>query len=350
MNDDLAELQESARRVLGGSGLAAAEEKTWPLLVELGWLLASVPEPLGGLGQGAPGLCVLLAEMGRRLAAVPCLPAMLAIDAVCQSELTDRESWVERLTAGDYVAVPLAESSICLERASSGKSRLTGLASAVQSADRASHALIWTSDADCVALVPLGEPGVEISERPTWDTTRRMFDLRFTGTDLDARHVLAQGPAARIVSRRIATLRDFALAADSLGGAAALLELTVEHLQTRRQFGRPLALFQALKHRCADLKTITSAAEALLFDSLGRLGEQIGDAEAETKGKTAKYLACSAYSRVAEEALQLHGGIGMASEHPCHLFLKRALLNEQLGRREDCYELEIADRLLAGSS
>jgi len=137
------------------------------------------------------------------------------------------------------------------------------------------------------------------------------------------------------------------LAADAVGGANALLELTVEHLQVRRQFGRPLALFQALKHRCADLKTLIAAAEALLLDSLGRLGDAIADAEAELKAETAKYLASSTYAKVAEEALQLHGGIGMAAEHQCHLFLKRALLNEQLGRQDECYALDIADSLLA---
>jgi alkylation response protein AidB-like acyl-CoA dehydrogenase len=66
-------------------------------------------------------------------------------------------------------------------------------------------------------------------------------------------------------------------------------------------------------------------------------------------GKTVKSLACSVYSRVAEEALQLHGGIGMTSEHPCHLFLKRALLNEHLGGRCDSYELDIAAGLLSRS-
>ena len=347
MNSDLVELQQSVRQVLAGSAVPADEETTWPLLAELGWLLVSVPEELGGLGQGLPGACVLQLELGRRLAAVPFLPAMLAIDAVCQSGLADRESWVERLTSGDYVAAPLAESAISLEQTGAGEARLTGLASAVQSADRASHALVWTSAGDCVALVALGQPGVELTQRPTWDTTRRLFDLRLAGVDVGERLVLARGAAAQAVVRRLSTLRDFALAADAVGGATALLDLTVEHLQMRRQFGRPLALFQALKHRCADLKTLIAAAEALLLDSLGRLGDSGTDAEAELKGKTARYLACSTYAKVAEEALQLHGGIGMASEHQCHLFLKRALLDEQLGRQADRYELDIADGLLA---
>ena len=108
MNADLLELQQSVRQVLAGRAVAADEQDTWPLLVELGWLLAGVPEELGGLGQGLAGACVLQIELGRRLAAVPFLPAALALDALCQSALADRAQWVERLTTGEYVAAPLA--------------------------------------------------------------------------------------------------------------------------------------------------------------------------------------------------------------------------------------------------
>jgi alkylation response protein AidB-like acyl-CoA dehydrogenase len=154
-----------------------------------------------------------------------------------------------------------------------------------------------------------------------------------------------RGVEAQALSRRLATHRDFALAADAAGGAAAALEMTVEYLKTRRQFGRPLALFQSLKHRCADLKMRVAAAEALLADHLARASAAPDSAEAETLGKAAKMFAAAAYATVTEEALQLHGGIGMTAEHACHLFLKRALLDEQLGR--DCnYALEVADAAL----
>ena len=185
MNADLIELQQSVRQVLAGRTVAADEHGTWSLLVELGWLLAGVSAELGGLGQGLAGACVLQIELGRRLATVPFLPAALALDAVCQSALADREQWVERLTAGQYVAAPLAESAFDLEQASDGTARLTGLAAGVQSADRASHALVWTSAGDCVALAPLDRAGVTIVARPTWDATHRLFDLRFTGMELD---------------------------------------------------------------------------------------------------------------------------------------------------------------------
>ncbi len=346
MSIDLRELQDSARQVVDGAGVAAAEQESWTQLVELGWPLVAVPEDLGGLGLGLAGACTLHKELGRGLTSAPFLPATMVIDAVCRSELAEREGWLERLTTGEYVAAPLCEPSVNLDGDS-----LTGQARAVQSADTASHVLIWTESADCVALVSMEQSGVVAEERPMWDTTRRLFEVRFDNVTLDDQLVLARGEQAQRLVTRLGTARDFGLAADATGGADALLTMTVEHLTDRRQFGRPLAMFQALKHRCADLKAGTEAAEALLFSSLGEADTDTEDEGiVETDAEMAKYLACSAFARVAEESLQLHGGIGMAAEHPCHLFLKRAMLSDKLGRTGDQYELDIADSVMTGAA
>ena len=347
MNEGLNELRESARKVVQDAGIPATEETIWPLFGELGWLLTTVPESMDGLGLGIQGACALHAELGRGLAQAPFLPALMAIEALCESELVDKVSWLERFTAGDCVTAPLAEPEFKLQHAGTAQATVSGLASGVQSADRASHALVWTDSADCVALVSLTQAGVELTERPTWDTTRRLFDLRLTELKLDEQRVLARGAAAAELIGRIQALRDFGLAADSVAAASALLDMTVEHLQTRSQFRRPLAMFQALKHRCADLKAPLAAADALLQHSLSACGENIASDQAQLQGKKAKYLACSVFARVAEESLQLHGGIGMAAEHPCHLFLKRAMLNEHLGTRGGGYEEDIAANFLA---
>jgi len=345
VSDTLNELRESARQVLHQLGPAADERKTWSLVVELGWLLVAVPEELGGLGQNLKGACAFHFELGRSLASAPYLPALLAIDAACRSPQAHSSDLVERLTTRDYVCASLSEANLPLVHEAGGKLRLSGIVSAVPSADLASHLLVCVPE-HCVAMVPLQQAGVRIAARPTWDTTRRLFDVHVTDLALDDAWVLARGAAAQQLSRTLATQRDFGLAADSVGGAGALLEATVEYLGTRQQFGRPLALFQALKHRCADLKTQLAAAEALLADSLDRIGDAPDTAAAELLGKTVKQLACSTYATLAEEALQLHGGIGMTAEHPCHLFLKRALLNQHLGRRQDAYEADPAQALL----
>ena len=341
MSDHLAELRESARQVVDGLGLSAGEDKTWSLISELGWLLTTVPEQLDGLGLGIEALCQLQSELGRGLSPAALLPAVMTLEAVCDSDIAAKASWIERLGGGEYVACSLAGSSLSQSDAEAGT--ISGLVSAVHAADRANLLLAWTSDENCVALLSLQQAGVELLERATWDATRRLFDIRFSNVELDENLVLARGDNAAVLVAKLCALRDFAIAADSLGGADALLSLTVEHLKMRQQFGRPLALFQALKHRCADLKTQLAGAEALMQASLAKAGNQTADDGTCLAAKKAKFLACSVFAGVAEEALQLHGGIGMASEHPCHLFLKRAMLNEHLGSAEGGYEVQIAD-------
>ncbi len=342
MSEYLNELRDSARQVVEGSGTPAGEAATWPLMVELGWLLTAVPEELDGLGLGLQEVCALHTELGRGLCQAPFLPAMLAVDALCQSELENRAEWIAGIAGGDCVTASLGETGVARET----DDALTGRLVAVPSADNAGQLLVWTGDGDCVALVETGHAAVTVTARETWDTTRRLFDVTLDRLPADAQVVLAAGGEAADLIRRLETLRDFGLAADALGGGAALLDMTVEHLQTRRQFGRPLALFQALKHRCADMKTLVAGAEAVLADSLASVADPLTDAESARRAKLAKHLACDAFSRLAEEALQLHGGIGMASEHDCHLYLKRAMLSEHLGSGADSYPDAIADALL----
>lgn len=340
MIEEHGELRESAREVVAGFGRRADEGKVWDRLVELGWLLVAVPEELGGLGQGRAGAGVLYSELGRGVIGATYLPAMLVLDAICQSELAYRQAWIERIAGGEFVAAALAAGDVF-----GGHSKLNGVARAVPFADEASHILVCAPD--CVALAPADCSGVELVRRPTWDETRALFDVCFTDVALSADLILASGSAANRLSDNLAAHRDLALAADSVGGAAALLDMVVEYLCTRRQFGRPLALFQALKHRCADLKAQIAAAEAMLNHALARA--EGAEADAALTAKMAKQLACAVYATTAEEAVQLHGGIAMTSEHNCHLYLKRALLNQHLGAGGDSEARAVGAALLGAA-
>lgn len=345
MSEFLNELRDSATQVVDGAGTPASEETTWPLIVELGWLLTAVPEDIDGLGLGIREVTAVHTELGRGLVEAPFLPAMLAMEALSHSDLGDRAERIATIAAGECATASLAESAL---NVAGGK--LSGTQVAVQSADNATQVLVWTQAQDCVALVALDAAGVSVTRRETWDVTRRLFDVAFDNVALDQQQVLAEGAAATALVQRLRTVRDFGIAADSLGGGVELLERTVEYLKTRQQFGRPLALFQALKHRCADMKTLLAGAEALLLDSVGRVYDDIGSADAGQRATRCKYLACSAFAAVAEDALQLHGGIGMATEHECHLFLKRAMLNEQLGDGPESGADAIAAGFLAARS
>ena len=193
----------------------------------------------------------------------------------------------------------------------------------------------------------LDQAGVEVIATPTWDPTRRLFDVKLEGVDAAAQTLLYNDGNAEPLVKRLKAQRDFALAADAIGGASALLSLTVEHLQTRVQFKRPLAMFQALKHRCADIKAAIVTAQASLADALRVAATDLSSDQAQLKAKGAKLLATGTFADVAEDCLQLQGGIGMADEYPCHLFLKRSLLSQQLSGSADQYAIDIAKQLIA---
>jgi alkylation response protein AidB-like acyl-CoA dehydrogenase len=335
MEIDRTELQDSARRMFPGDKLAPAADKSWELIVEAGWLGLSAPEALGGLEQGRPAQGVLYAELGRVVAPVPFLPAMLAMEAVCRApDLADRQGWVDRILGGELVTASLLPKPVSASVDAAGAAVVSGALEAVVDADQATHLLVWADE--MLGLVALDQSGVAREPRRAWDATRRLFDVRLAGAQIAPELVLARGPAAAELARELQIHLEFALAADSLGGGAALLDMSVEYLQTRRQFGRPLAMFQALKHRCADLRTQLAAAEALFW----KLAEGIERSAFDplTEAGALKAHAAGVYYAIAEEAIQLHGGIGLTAEHPCHLFMKRALLNTALGGEADAWE------------
>lgn len=344
MSFELSELQDSARRVVDNAGIASNETEFWTQITELGWLMVAVPESLSGLDAGVQGACAIHTELGRGLSTAPYLPAMLAVEAICKSNVIDQNAWLERVFGGNLITASLSECCIDLE-----DGKLQGTAIGVQSADNATHVLLWSSKQDVVVLVDLQQPGVTTTSKPTWDQTRRLFDVDLEDVALGEHIVLAEGTAAKAMIRQLLSLRDFYLAADTIGGAQAMLDVTVEHLQTRIQFKRPLALFQALKHRCADMKASIVAAEAMLYDALRKIDGDLESGDCSTKAMGAKMFCTNMFTQVAEDCLQLHGGIGMADEHPCHLFLKRALLSEQLCGSATSNAIQIAMDLIEKS-
>jgi len=302
---DRAELGDSARKAFGDAPLGCDAEASWSKLTDMGWFMMTVPEQLGGLGLGSEATAVIHYELGRALVPGHAIAQMLVIEALSAS---GQQDLLDSAMAGEPMTTSLA-----LPGEGDG-----GAITAVPSADIASYVLIDRRD----GLWLVARDRCEITAQPTWDETRRLFDVRVPATETGL--LIAQGDAAAGLRLQLQAKLLLALSADSLGGAEAALALTVDYLKTRRQFDRPLAMFQALKHRVADLKIAHSAAEALLWDrtTAARLLADMGALKAHCT---------AAYRLITEDVVQLHGGIGLTQEYPCHLFLKRAMLNCALG-------------------
>lgn len=319
------ELHDSAAKAFPADALKPDREESWKLVTEMGWLMLSLSEDAGGLGLGRDAAAAIHYEHGKALGTAPLIPAMATAAAFGEAtELADQAGWIERVTTGEFVTTNLRAGNL-----TGDDGTLSGTLPAVPDADMASHVLL--ANPGRAGLVPLNAPGVTVTERKLWDQSRRLFDVTLDRYTLDPALVMASGDAAEVLTRRLKGDMILALAADSLGGANTILDLTVEYLNARKQFDRPLGMFQALQHRCADLKVLIGAAEALLWSRAVRPEAtmvEIGGLKAH---------AAEVYRWVCEEAIQLHGGVGLTEEFYCHLFMKRANLNVQIGGEADMW-------------
>lgn len=331
-----AELHDAAQKAFPADQLKPARDASWALIAEMGWLLLPLPEEAGGLGLGRDSSAAIHFELGRVLSTAPLIPALQAVQALGAGDgLADQAGLIERACGGELITTSLLTGGVSV----SGGRTIDGTLSAVPDADMSTH--VFVALPGLAGLVPLNAPGVSLSERPLWDESRRLFDVTLTGVSIDAALIVAEGAAADALADHLQGELLLALAADSLGGANAALAMTVEYLKTRKQFDRPLAMFQALKHRCADMKVLVAGAEALLWSRAVDTTASLADLGA------LKALATDVYRIVTEEAIQLHGGIGLTEEHNCHLFMKRAMLNLQLGGSLDHWREQAGRQALA---
>ena len=291
----------------------------------LGWFGVEVPEEHGGLGAGAPELVVLLEECGRALVPVPVLgPAALGVGALLSAPDHLRDAWLPRVASGDAVVTAALGTGVTA-RPAGGAIVLDGAADFVVDLVAADAVVVAAAadDGTALYLVPTHAAGMTVEERPVHDRTRRLARLVLDG--------LVAEPAWRLGDDRLSGLLAdrgaLAVAADCLGGAERALEITLDHLRTREQFGRPLGSFQALKHRCADMFLAVTAARGAVEHAAAVL---LREDERAVAVSIAKACAGEAYAHVAAEGVQMHGGIGFTWEHDMHLHLKRAMLNEVL--------------------
>jgi alkylation response protein AidB-like acyl-CoA dehydrogenase len=286
----------------------------WKSLADIGLAGLLVPEDRGGQGASAREAAVVLEELGRTAAPVPFLTSsVIATMALLDSDST----LLEQLAAGERVAALAVPWSIAPDvelpavRLESG--RLTGTITSVAGVIEADVLLVAAGS----GLYAVDVSAVTVTPRVCLDMTRQLADVSLDG--VSGALVLADAePAVRRALDSGAAL----MASEQLGLARWCLETTVAYLKVRKQFGRVLGGFQALKHRLADLYTDVESGAAAARYAAATLAA--GDRDATLAASIAQAYNSDLAVRAAEEAVQLHGGIGMTWEHPAHLYLKRA--------------------------
>lgn len=335
-------------------GGARWDQALWAsIATELGWCAIAIPEEDGGLGLGATEVVVLMELAGARLAAVPlwstlCLATPLLLEA---AEGEARARLLGQVAAGEIaVAVALGDAGAAdggaptvSARAEAGGFVLDGNVARVIDAEAAEVILVPATMADGTAgLFALeGDMGQQITPLRTLDATRPVARLSLSGVVVagDAR-VDSGGLSAAALARAL----DFAclgLAAEQIGAARAVMDLTLDYIAERVQFGRMIASFQAIKHRCAALEVDMAEARALAYG----IAADFAAASVEDIAGL-RVLAGDLAIRAAREAIQMHGGVAITWEYDPHFYFKRAQATGALLGARDAHLERIAAALL----
>jgi alkylation response protein AidB-like acyl-CoA dehydrogenase len=286
---------------------------------DVGCAALAVPEELGGAGASWREAAVVAEELGRAVAPVPFLGSA-GIAAALLLALGEREL-LAGLASGELVvalAVPFGTISGDLPLTVELRDgRLSGTVRGV--ADAAAAHVLLVPAGDALYAVGSAADGLARHEIVSLDMTRPLVDLALDGADA---RLLAQGPQVRDAVADALRVGAVLLASEQLGLAERCLDMTVEYLMVRRQFGRVLGSYQALKHRLADLWVLITQARAVARYAAECAAT--GSADLPVAAALAQAHCSVVVQQAAEECIQMHGGIGFTWEHPAHLFLKRA--------------------------
>jgi alkylation response protein AidB-like acyl-CoA dehydrogenase len=248
------------------------------------------------------------------------------------------------------VSVALAEDSgswrpediTLLARADGAGWSLTGHKSFVLDGAVADTLLVLARTPQGVGVfeVEAGAAGVERTPLATMDLTRKLARIEFSAAPA---RVVAVGATVDEAVSTMLDLTAIALAAESVGGTARVLDMAVEYAKVREQFGRAIGSFQAIKHKCATMLVELESSRSAAYYALWSAGS--GQDDRGVVAPLVKAHCVDTYLAAAGENIQIHGGIGFTWEHPAHLFLKRAKSSQVLLGDSDLHRRLLADRI-----
>jgi 3-oxochol-4-en-24-oyl-CoA dehydrogenase len=297
---------EATRALLEAGTAAQSPPAFWRELADLGWLGLHVPEQYGGSGYGLEELAIVAEQMGRALAPGPFAPTTIA-SAVLAAAADDatRKRLLPGLADGSVIGAVALEAAVTVRDGT-----VSGSAPAVAGGGLA-HLLLIPAGED-VAVVEAGE-GVSVEVPANLDPSRPAARVRFDNAPATI------VPGAR---RVLVDLARVVLAAEAAGVAGQCTDLAAAYARQRQQFGRPIAMFQAVKHHCANMAVAAELAVSAAWDA-ARAAPAGGD-QLTYAAAVAAALAAPAADLCANLNTQVHGGIAMTWEHDAHLYLRRA--------------------------
>ncbi|MCC9197696.1 acyl-CoA dehydrogenase family protein [Arthrobacter sp. zg-Y820] len=343
-------------RALADSG-AGTDRTWWSQGAELGWTAMLVPEDLGGgtvSGEPLRDLCLVAREFGRTCAPGPLLTTSAVLTGLAAAGEAHAEA-IEAIMTGDSLASwAFYEPSRGWDSSTPGTAAdplpgggftLSGTKDRVEAGESADLFLVTAHSpgGPVQVLVPRDTPGLSVT--PSWslDATRRFATLSFAGAVVPPGAVVQRGEAAREAVETQLHNTALLAAAEMTGALQAMFDVTVQWMFDRYTFGRPLASYQALKHRMADNKTAMEACLATTAGAAGALDS--GAPDAHEMVSIAKAYVGDKVPAILQDFVQLHGGLGVTWEHDLHLYLRRTACDRALYGTPDEHRRRIAATL-----
>jgi alkylation response protein AidB-like acyl-CoA dehydrogenase len=314
-------------------------DDVWREMAEMGWAGIAIPESFGGLGYGYTGLGLVLEQAGRNLSASP-LQSTVLVAATVIGELgsaQQKEQLLAAIAAGEKLV------SLALQEGPHHAPLHTALSAVAQAGDyilngtkvlvldaSAAHTFVViarTSGAPgeeqglSAFLVDATTPGLTIARRSLVDS-RSVGALVLQDCRVPAANLLGVPGGAWDGLNRALDIANIGLAAELLGLSIEVFERTVAYLKERKQFGRVIGSFQGLQHRAAELFAELELARSIVLQALHMIDD--GERELSLIASAAKAKLCEVAQRATNEAIQMHGGVGMTDEYDIGFFIKRA--------------------------
>ena len=344
-------------RELASSGIGF-EADWWKRGSELGWNSMIIDPAAGGdsiSGEGLVDACIVAEEMGRLVSPGPLLGTNLVAAALSEAaNAANHAEVISALMAGEAVASwavyepqrgwsPLTP-AVQATRDGSGYV-LSGVKDRVDCGDQADYFLVPAAGPDGLAqfIVPAAAPGVTVTTGQSLDLVRRYARVDMDDVQLPAGSLVSPAGAAEAAVNRQIQIAVALQCAETAGAVQRVFEFTVQWAFDRYSFGRPLASYQALKHRFADMKLWLEACQATAGAAAHATARRAEDAD-ELASVAKSYVGQRA-TDIIQDCVQMHGGIGVTWEHDIHLYLRRATVNRAMFGSPSEHRRRLADIL-----
>ena len=322
----------------------------WQEMADLGWMAIAVPEDFGGVGLSLAEIVPVVEQMGRTMLASPYVQVALAAQ-VLLSDGSDAQktAWLPKLAAGSVATLALAEAHGDWDMAHIE-------ASVALHGDRVTlsgqkHFVLWADSADLIivsvrydgkaAWVLLNRsaiPATALRRETIIDETKRSFALDLNGLSVP-KSALIENADLEACARAALLLQS----AEMVGGTQAVIDYTLGYLQTRKQFGKLIGEYQALKHPMVDAYVVYEKAKSHLYSAACSIGQQgVGEVAAHM----AKAAADKAYAYAADRAIQFHGGFGFTHDCDAGLHRRAAIFHASQHGDAAYHRTKLADLLL----